>query len=87
MVDIPDHPDIVAAERTGYPRGHREPPKCKWCGKELSCSDPVYYIDGDWCCEECTEDYIEEQFLLSDIATALGLEKINAEDLEERNHI
>lgn len=58
MIQIPDHPAIARAERTGYPGGYTEPIlRCKVCGEELDADDRVY-SDEDGVivgCEYCLE--------------------------------
>lgn len=44
MIQIPDHPDIRAAERTGYPRNHSlATPCCPFCGAE---TDTFYEVEA-----------------------------------------
>lgn len=60
MNDIPDHPDIRNAERTGYPNGEVQYPHCPICGAECS---TVYYVETQIVgCDECitTGDAWEE---------------------------
>lgn len=52
------HPDITAAERTGYPRG-MEPQiftTCDWCGAEIRIGDDYYNIHGEILCTQCVDD-------------------------------
>ena len=53
MFDVPDHPDIACALRTGYPTGHRENPVCPICGSEC---ETIYIKDGTPIgCDECID--------------------------------
>lgn len=72
MRDLPDHPDITAAMRTGYP--YRKQPKphcCPVCGQEISYLS-VLYINGAnevIGCDEClspvdAEEYFNNNLLL-----------------------
>ena len=56
------HPDITAAERTGYPRG-RQPrvfTDCDWCGAEIQEGDEYYDIHGEILCAECVNECRKE---------------------------
>lgn len=56
------HPDITAAERTGYPR-HRQPrvfTTCDWCGTEIQEGDEYYEIHGEILCAECVNECRKE---------------------------
>lgn len=49
------HPDITAAERTGYPR-HRQPrvfTTCDWCGSKIYEGDTYFDIHGLILCADC----------------------------------
>jgi formylmethanofuran dehydrogenase subunit E len=53
--DVPDHPDIVAAMKTGYPRQHKEELylECDCCGETLY-EDEVYEDEQyEHLCERC----------------------------------
>ena len=54
IMDIPDHPDIVSAMRTGYGRFNQ--PKsyyCEECGKCLD-NEEIYETDTyEFLCESC----------------------------------
>lgn len=55
MLDLPDHPDIVSAMRTGYPRGHDDDDMdeiCADCGNPIDYDD-VYEDDDDTLCRYC----------------------------------
>lgn len=45
MIQIPDHPEIRCAERTGYPSWAQEPkiPVCPCCGAE---TDTFYEVEA-----------------------------------------
>ena len=52
------HPDITAAERTGYPC-NREPIgylTCDWCGENIYLSEDYYDIHGEILCVECVNE-------------------------------
>jgi len=58
MERIHDHPDITAAERTGYPRriepvSHLE---CDWCGQKICGGDEYFDIHGEILCFDCGTD-------------------------------
>ena len=33
--------------------------KCKYCGEDLFEDDVYYELDGDICCEECAQEWLE----------------------------
>lgn len=53
MYNCPDHPDIVAIERTGYPSWMKEEAIfCEYCGNEIN--DDVYEDNyHEVLCESC----------------------------------
>ena len=61
MNTLPDHPDIRAAELTGYPAGFRfsKPVgQCLYCGEYIE-GDYVKSFDGMFCNMECCHNYYE----------------------------
>ena len=63
MKKIPDHPDITAAELTGYPAGYTLPKvigHCLECGEDIT-DNSVYIksVDGIFCCIDCCHKYYE----------------------------
>ena len=53
-MNIPVHPEIASALRTGYPTWNQ--PKshyCEECGKCLDCEDEYEDINHDYLCESC----------------------------------
>lgn len=53
-INVPDHPDIVSAMRTGY--GVYNQPKsvyCEECGKCLDDEDEYEDATHEYLCEEC----------------------------------
>ena len=63
------HPDITAAERTGYPRSFRFRPRkytdCDWCGKSIIEGDEYYDVHGEILCMDCMSEcrrYAMEEF-------------------------
>lgn len=62
MNTLPDHPDIRAAELTGYPAGYRFPKpvgQCLYCGDDIIEGDCVKSFDGMFCDMECCHNYYE----------------------------
>ena len=48
-----EHPDITAAELTGYPRQRQNGLRCRLCGC-IICEDEPYYDLEDWIyCPNC----------------------------------
>lgn len=83
--DIPDHPEIACALRTGYPRPLPPHIKCAECEIELTGESPVYEVDGRRLCEDCFESYIDDM-PLEDLAEKLGYNHTTAESLLERSY-
>lgn len=83
--DIPDHPEIACALRTGYPRPLPPHIVCHDCDRELYGDDPVYTPDGVTVCEDCMEERIREMNT-SVLADALGIERTTASDRLEEFH-
>ena len=82
---ILEHPDITYALRTGYPRPVREPRsiKCAYCDKELSGDDEAIDYDGDYVCEECFLNQLQEDLSISEIAKKLDFVVKTAEEAAE----
>ena len=56
MYELPDHPDIAHALKTGYPRGVEEPELeyCCECGREIEPDEDVYScVTHNLVCEDC----------------------------------
>ena len=51
------HPDITAAERTGYPYGRAPKPAfcCDECGQDVYVGESYYALDGRRFCRKCVE--------------------------------
>lgn len=71
MNKVPDHPDIVSAERTGYPRSTR--PDNEVIGYCLNCDRPITrgekYLETErglniFCDDECAFSYYEFEEIL-----------------------
>ena len=61
-----EHPDVTAAERTGYARGHEPLVFCS-CSE---CGEPIYYGDYavrvtgfGWICTDCVNDCVAFCFI------------------------
>lgn len=55
--ELPDHPEIARAMRTGYPYpAPAESLECTDCGADLVGDDEVYDWDTDLVCEDCFLD-------------------------------
>lgn len=73
FAQIPDHPEIACALRTGYPRPVKSV-KCADCGEEFTGDHRMYISDGDLVCENCLRSRIEENYNSDDLAEAFGME-------------
>ena len=80
--EIPDHPEIACALRTGYPRQIRYV-RCADCGKQFSGDHKMYLSDGDLICGGCLRDRILENYDDDDLAEAFGMEKTTACEMIE----
>lgn len=60
---VPDHPDIRAAERTGYPLDYRSGKiigRCECCQHSIYEGQEHYSsLDGRFCSEECYLEYYD----------------------------
>ena len=63
MNEVPDHPDIRAAELTGYPAGYRFPKvinHCLYCGEDITDRGRhIKSFDGLFCDIDCCRAYYE----------------------------
>jgi len=65
MLEINDHPDITAAQRTGYPRGKQSKTRCcPVCGEEIDAGTALYL---NWAneivgCSECLRSVDAEEY-------------------------
>lgn len=74
-MEIPEHPEIARALKTGYPA--KEDSKaihCVDCETILAEHDTVYIFDGDYLCEKCVMERIEETIPVKTIAEAVGID-------------
>lgn len=65
-----------------YPEPPPEYPvlECGMCHDPLG-EDGAFYIEGDWCCPDCTKEYIDNNFTTWEIAAALDIEHRRTEDI------
>ena len=84
--EIPDHPDIACALRTGHPRTYKAI-QCVDCGSEMFGVHLIYIDNGDILCGSCLKARILNNCTIDDLADALGVRRITAgdyiEELEE----
>lgn len=71
MIQIPDHPDIRSAERTGYAPWHTPEELCPRCGGQRS--EWMFEIDGEYVCLECFQEWVHDILTTNpnDVAAAL----------------
>ena len=73
-MEIPEHPEIDRCLSTGYPNvEERKVITCVDCDKELYGDDAVFIWDGEYLCEECVLERIEENYPIKTIAELLGI--------------
>lgn len=54
MKQIPDHPAIRSAERTGYPAQRKVEHTCSWCDEPIYEGDDCFDLSPyGWCCKDC----------------------------------
>lgn len=58
MIEVPDHPEIVCIQLTGYPSYMQESnaPHCEICGVEMDEGEVYEDAHYDCLCEECLLD-------------------------------
>lgn len=71
-LEVPDHPDVARALRTGYPRQY-DHLMCADCGSEMTGSNRVYISDGDTVCGTCLTRRILENYSIDDLAEAFDV--------------
>lgn len=73
-MEIPEHPEIARTLKTGYPvKEDSNEIRCVDCEIILAEDDAVYIWDGDYLCEKCLMERIEEQIPIKTIAEAIGI--------------
>lgn len=81
--EIPDHPEIACALRTGCPREYKSV-QCADCEQEFSGDERIYISDGDAVCADCLKERLLEAYSIDDLADAFDIRKTTAGDyLEE----
>ena len=60
---VPDHPDIISCERTGYPSWNQPDPHvyCEICGKDITYEDKIDIADHEVMCVSCWIDRLVEE--------------------------
>lgn len=61
MEYIPDYTDLHREYEAEQERRLRRHPKCERC-KERIVAEKFFNIDGTFICEDCLDDYINENF-------------------------
>ena len=84
-MNLPDHPAIARAMATGYPEPVREPEivRCADCGCVLRGEDEVFVWDDTPLCKECCRTSINDNFTTGEIAKALNILAIYAEEFAD----
>lgn len=80
--EIPDHPEIARALRTGHPRSYKHL-MCADCGAEMAGSHLVYVCDGDTVCGACLKKQILKNYSIDDLAEAIGVRSTTVSDYIE----
>lgn len=60
---------------TGEP-GRRHAPVCQYCGYDIG--DTAYYVCGQWVCEECFWEWVNERYRTrgEELAEFLGVDTV-----------
>lgn len=75
-MELIQHPDITKIERTGYGLDYDDGDLIKLCPL---CDEPYskmsYEIDGEWICENCAREWVNEMMRtnMADVARELGI--------------
>lgn len=82
-MQIPEHPEIAMALRTGYP--HKcSSVQCADCGRELFGDAELYESSGDLICGECLKSRLLTNYSIADFAAAFDIAGTTvAEHLEQ----
>lgn len=69
------HPEITEIERSGYPRRYsdEDAETCPWCTGDFVDGERVYFVKGEYICESCFSDWVEEDISLAAIANAMHI--------------
>lgn len=59
MFDIPDAYDLWRAREAEQSRWLEHLPKCRCCREPIQ-QEAAFYFDGDWFCDECIKNNMEE---------------------------
>lgn len=71
-MQIPEHPDIAMALRTGYP--HKcESVQCADCSREFFGDAVLYESEGELVCGECLKNRLFANYSIADIAAAFDV--------------
>lgn len=81
-LNIPDHPAVACALRTGYPEPEHEPEPvvCAHCGREMTGRENVYLYEGDPVCGDCCAEMIRRDLSVDVLAELVGIATMTAED-------
>ena len=83
-MEIPEHPVIDRMLRNGYPIDEKQNAiHCEDCEVTLSDDDDAFIFDGDYLCEKCVKERIEEQYPIKTIAELLEIACKSAYLLQE----
>jgi len=71
MRQIPDHPEIRAVERCGYPPHQKPPAACPLCAGDLG--ERAYELEGEYVCRDCFTGWVQDYLRTNpeDVARAL----------------
>lgn len=77
--EIPDHPEIAHALRTGFPRPYKSV-KCTDCEQECYGDEKMYISDSEPVCSKCLRNRLLEDYDIDDLADVFDIKKTTAYD-------
>ena len=83
-MQIPDHPEIACALRTGYPREYKSV-QCADCQQEFSGDQEMYISDGDVVCGDCLKERLLDAHGIADLAAAFDIAGTTVSDYLTNN--
>ena len=83
--EIPDHPEIACALRTGSPRECKSI-LCADCQcEELYGDKKIYIRNDDIICGDCLKEWILENYDIDELADAFDIRRTTADDYFEKS--
>jgi hypothetical protein len=81
---IPDHPEIAHALRTGHPHNSNSV-KCADCEQDFYGDETMYISDGELVCGNCMKDRLLDAHGIADLAAAFDIAGTTVSDYLTNN--